>query len=89
MEEQKGNAGWAVLGFFLPLVGLILWLVWKDNKPGDAKMAGKGALIGVVIEVVIGVIAIIATSCVAASAMGAANDLANDMLDRIPAMISF
>lgn len=39
MEEQKkGNAGWAVLGFFFTLVGLILWLVWKDSNPENNKL---------------------------------------------------
>ena len=27
--EDKGSFGWAVLGFFIPLVGLILYFVWK------------------------------------------------------------
>ena len=40
------NTGWAVLGFFIPLVGLILYLVNKDTYPLKAKSAGKGALIG-------------------------------------------
>ena len=45
--NDSGSFGWAVLGFFIPLVGLILWLVWKDTKPKSAKMAGIGALVGV------------------------------------------
>ena len=40
------NMGFAVLGFFIPLVGLILYLVNKDTAPLKAKSAGKGALIG-------------------------------------------
>ncbi|MCR4593787.1 MAG: zinc ribbon domain-containing protein [Clostridiales bacterium] len=47
--EDTGNAGWGVLGFFFPLVGLILFLVWKDTRPNDSKMAGKGALIRVIV----------------------------------------
>ena len=46
-SDDSGSFGWAVLGFFIPLVGLILWLVWKDTKPKSAKMAGIGALVGV------------------------------------------
>ena len=46
-SNDSGSFGWAVLGFFIPLVGLILWLVWKDSKPKSAKMAGIGALVGV------------------------------------------
>lgn len=50
VSTDKGNIGWGVLGFFLPLVGLILFLVWKDTKPGDSSMAGKGALLSVIIS---------------------------------------
>ncbi len=44
--------GWAVLGFFFPIVGLILYLVWKDNRPKASLSAGKGALIGVIVNVI-------------------------------------
>lgn len=50
VKTDKGNIGWGVLGFFFPLVGLILFLVWKDTKPGDSSMAGKGALLSVIIS---------------------------------------
>ena len=51
------NIGFAILSFFFPLIGLILWLVWKDTYPLKAKSCGKGALIGVIVGVVIGIIA--------------------------------
>lgn len=39
------------MGFCIPIAGLILFLVWKDNKPNTAKSAGIGALIGVILVV--------------------------------------
>jgi hypothetical protein len=42
------SGGFAVLCFFIPLVGLILYLVWKDEYPLKAKSCGKGALIGAI-----------------------------------------
>ena len=45
------SAGYAVLGFLVPLVGLILYLIWKEEFPLRAKSAGKGALIAVIIEI--------------------------------------
>ena len=48
---DSGSIGWAILGFFIPLVGLILFLVWKNTKPKCAKMAGIGALVGVCINI--------------------------------------
>ena len=53
---DSGSIGWGVLGFFFPLIGLILYLVWKDTKPKSASVAGKGALISVIIRVVLGIV---------------------------------
>lgn len=50
------STGMAVLGFFIPIVGLILWLVNKDTKPLMAKSAGKGALIGFIVSIVLSII---------------------------------
>ena len=57
---DKGGFGWGLLGFCIPIVGLILFLVWKDEKPRTAKAAGKGALICVIIGVVFYIIALVA-----------------------------
>ncbi|MBQ7822085.1 MAG: zinc ribbon domain-containing protein [Clostridia bacterium] len=48
--------GFALLGFCIPIVGLILYLVWKDSTPLKAKSAGKGALVSVIVSVVIYII---------------------------------
>lgn len=55
MEEKNVDQGgflWGALGCCIPVVGLILFLVWKDQKPKTAKAAGIGALISVGISVV-------------------------------------
>ncbi|MDY4788669.1 MAG: zinc-ribbon domain-containing protein [Bacilli bacterium] len=52
-SNDSGSIGWGILGFFIPLAGLILFLVWKDEKPRTAKVAGKGALFGVVFEILL------------------------------------
>ena len=56
ITQDAPNIGFAILGFFFPLIGLILYLVYKDNKPLQARSAGKGALIGFIVSVVLGVI---------------------------------
>ena len=58
-ENEQASAGWGVLGFFFPVVGLILYLVWYDNHRKRAKVAGKGALIGVIAAVVLWVLTFI------------------------------
>ena len=54
MENSNDNGGflWGLLGCFITIVGLILFLVWKDQKPKTAKAAGIGALVSVIISVV-------------------------------------
>lgn len=47
------HIGWGALGCCIPVVGLVLFLVWKDTKPKTAAMAGKGALISVIVSVVV------------------------------------
>ena len=55
-ENEQVSKGWGVLGFFFPFVGLILYLVWYDNHRKRAKVAGKGALTGVIAAVVLWVL---------------------------------
>lgn len=55
-SNDAPNAGFAVLGFFIPLVGLILYLVNKDTAPLKAKSAGKGALIGFCVSIALSII---------------------------------
>lgn len=53
MDNSNDNGGflWGLLGCCIPIVGLILFLVWKDQKPKTAKAAGIGALVGVILVV--------------------------------------
>lgn len=60
VDNSSGStAGWAVLGFFVPLAGLILYILWKQTYPSKAKSAGKGALVSVIISIVFYLIAAI------------------------------
>ena len=58
-QEDKGGFLWGLLGCCIPLVGLILFLVWKDNKPKTAKAAGIGAIVGVVVSVLCYILAMV------------------------------
>ncbi len=44
---DNGGFWWGLLGCCIPIVGLVLFLVWKDTKPKTAKAAGIGALVWV------------------------------------------
>lgn len=64
---DNGGFGWGLLGCCIPIVGLILFLVWKDTKPKTSKAAGTGALVSVIIGVVYYILMIVLG--VAASAL--------------------
>jgi hypothetical protein len=55
--NDEGGFGWGLLGFCIPIVGLILYLVWMNERPNTAKSAGMGALISVGISIVFYIIA--------------------------------
>ena len=57
---KDSGAGWGILGFLFPLVGLVLYLVWKDNYPNRSSSAGAGAIVGTVVIVIITIISVIA-----------------------------
>lgn len=54
--NDTGSMGWALLGCCVPIAGLILFLMWKDTQPLNAKKAGMGALVSVILTVIIYVI---------------------------------
>lgn len=66
IKTTEGNSngwGWFFLGFFSPLVGLILFCVWRSSRPNDAKKAGLGALTGATLIAMYFIIKIIQACC--------------------------
>jgi len=53
-SSDTGSAGWGLLGFCFPIVGIILYLVWQNDQPLNGKAALNGALIGIVVGFVFG-----------------------------------
>lgn len=53
LNVDTGDSSWGLLGFFIPIVGLILYIVWNEDKPRTAKMAGKGALTAVALSIML------------------------------------
>ena len=55
VENPKDRGGflWGLLGFCIQVVGLGLFLVWIDEKPKTAKVAGIGALVSVILTILI------------------------------------
>lgn len=51
-DSEGSTVGWGILGFFIPIVGFILWLIWKDEHPARAKSSGIGCLVSICLGVV-------------------------------------
>ena len=68
LEADSGSkTGWGILSFFIPLVGLILFLMWKTDRPKTASVCGKCALAAVIVDVVVVILYVI----IAVSVIGA------------------
>lgn len=55
-QADASSTGIAILSFFIPLAGLILYFVYKDTAPLKAKSARNGALIGICVSIVFAII---------------------------------
>lgn len=54
--QDAPSTGYAILCFCFPIVGLILYCVWRESLPKRAKSAGMGGLIGFCIGVALTVL---------------------------------
>ena len=79
--DDRSSIGFAILGFFIPIVGLILFLIYEGKKPKRAKSAGKGALIGFITKIVLSIILVILYVVFAATLFtNISNDIESNML---------
>lgn len=82
-SEDSLSLGFAIFGFFIPIVGLILFLIYEEKKPKRAKSAIKGTLIGFITEIVLAIILVILYVVFAASLF---NNISNNISNNIPAI---
>lgn len=86
-SEDSLSLGFAIFGFFIPIVGLILFLIYEEKKPKRAKSAVKGALIGFITEIVLAIILVILSVVFATSLFNNIfNNISNDIESNIPAI---
>jgi|TARA_B100001971_G_scaffold87652_1_gene80976 hypothetical protein len=69
MSNQEGAGAMKWLCFLFPLLGLILYIMWKDEKPVAASECGKFAIYGVIFGIVLSVIWTILSVVAFSSAM--------------------
>ena len=80
-EQKKGNVVFLVLGFFLPIIGFVLFILWmnKETEKENAKMALVGSIIGFFV----GVISSIAITFVFINSFDDMARNINDSVDKI------
>lgn len=57
-NREVGNPLWAVLSFLVFPVGIVLWAVWRTDRPGSAKQARNGVFAALIVGLFVGVIAL-------------------------------
>lgn len=55
-EDDDASPIYAVVGFFIPLIGFIIWCILVNTKPKTAKMAGIASIIGFIFNLILYVI---------------------------------
>ena len=59
VKEDKANIGLAILSWFIPLAGLIIFIVQKDKSPKTAKVSGICALISFLLNLLVVVLSFV------------------------------
>ncbi len=44
-KDEKYAVAWSALGFCFPVIGVLLYMIWKSTMPKSSKYAGIGAVI--------------------------------------------
>jgi putative multiple sugar transport system permease protein len=57
-NRDLGNPLWAVLSFLVFPVGIVLWLMWRADRPNSAKQARSGVISALVVGALVGMIVI-------------------------------
>lgn len=50
-ENDAPSRGFAALSFFFPVIGLILYVIWRREYPLKAKSCIEGSIAGIIIHV--------------------------------------
>lgn len=56
VKEEKASVGLAILSFLIPIVGLVVFLVNRKDRPKTAKASGICALVSFILSIVMYVV---------------------------------
>lgn len=79
-EEDKSNTLYNVLAFFLPIVGLILYIADKDKKPIQSKEVLKWTAIGFILSIAL---PILLFGCLSMATVGIISNVSTPVLSTI------
>lgn len=71
LQSDAPSFGIALLSFFIPVVGLVLYLIYDGSQPLRAASAGKGALIGFLTSIALSVLFVVIYFVIIGAAIGA------------------
>lgn len=60
-KEEKASVGLAILSWFIPIAGLIIFLSKRDKQPKTAKVSGICALISFILNILIVIVTLVFT----------------------------
>lgn len=83
--EEKTNVWLAILSYFVPIAGLIIFLVKKDKEPKTAKASGICALVSFIINMILIVVIFLFMSFAASKSTELINntiDKADDIIEK-------
>ena len=47
--NDDGSVIWALVAFLIPIVGIILWAAWHEERPKCARMAAWGTIVSLIV----------------------------------------
>lgn len=81
VDPDSGNkGGWGFLSFLFPVVGLILFIVWRHTRPKTSKVCGICALVSAILYVLGIIICVVILVAVVGALGNAANSMALSLL---------
>ena len=57
--NDTGSVGYWLIGFFVPLIGIILYFVWRYEQPNNAKRCLWGAVVSIIVSFVLTILTFI------------------------------
>ena len=58
-DDNASKVGWGFLSYFVPIAGLILFCIWRTERPKTSKVCGICALVSFLVSVAVAILYIV------------------------------